>query len=134
MALDRWHLQRNLAEAFERHVSRHHATRAGTLRFGGVREGEQAIEAQTPEQAQMVGRLTIPPASEVTWRAERQAWRRARFDHVHGLNAAGRSKSEIARDTGLDGYTITTYLARDARRTSVVERAPPASSTRSRPT
>jgi len=42
------------------------------------------------------------------------AWRQARFERVHQLHAALSSKSDIARDTGFDWHTITTYLASGA--------------------
>ncbi len=109
--LDRWHLIRNLVEAFERFVTRRHAAWARGLRDKAAQEAAEATPA--PELPLSTGRITIPPASEVKRRAERQAWRQARLDRVHELHTAQKSKSEIARDTGLDWHTITTYLARD---------------------
>lgn len=113
VVLDRWHLLRNLAEAFERHVTRHHATWGRALREHSV-DGVAQSEAPKPEPLLVTGRITKPQPGELKRRAERQAWRQARFDLVHELRAAGSSKSDIARDTGLDWHTITTYLARDA--------------------
>ncbi len=114
VVLDRWHLLRNLAEAFERFVTRRHAAWARGLRDSFEQERGAAVEASTPELPLSTGRITVPPASELRRRAERQAYRQARFDRVHELHAAQKSKSEIARDTGLDWHTITSYLARDA--------------------
>src|SRR5690606_12876001 len=104
---------KNLAEAFERHVTRRHAAWARTLRESAA-AGVAESEPLAPEPPRVTGRITVPQAAELRRRAERQAWRQARFERVHELRAAGMSKRDIARDTGLDWHTITTYLARDA--------------------
>lgn len=114
VVLDRWHLLRNLAEALERFVTRRHAAWQRELRERATQASGAVSATPAPEPALLTVRITAPQAGELKRRAERQAYRQARFERVHELKAAGRSKRDIARDTGLDWHTITTYLARDA--------------------
>lgn len=84
---------------------------ARALRERAIPARDAASATPSPEPALPTRRITAPQASELRRRAERQSYRQARFERVPELRAAGRSKRDIAHDTGLDGYTITTYRA-----------------------
>ena len=107
---DRFHLLRNLGEAVDRVVTRHHKA---------VREAAQACGARDPLPRDAVRRRRVSglphnaggPAQAERRSAERRARRLARYNEVVALWGAHLSIAEIRRRTGLDRRTITTWLA-----------------------
>lgn len=107
---DRFHLVRNLGEAIDQAVTRHHAV---------VREVARAMD-HGPSVAILAGRRRrisgLPnnrggPSRAAQRSAERRARRVARYEQVIALHDARLTVAEIRRHTGLDRRTITTWLA-----------------------
>ena len=116
---DRWHLIRNLADAFERLVARsqpgwrqqlqealaaaHAAQNDNTADDGGVNE------VPLPRPAL----ISTPAAAKLKVQAAKRAERQRVFEQVHALRREGWSIHRIARSVGLERETIRTYLRRD---------------------
>jgi transposase len=117
---DRWHLIRNLAEAFERLVARSqrawrrqllealaakHATHTHDTMADGTDD-----EAPLPRPA----RISTPSPAKLAVQAAKRAERQRVFEQVHDLKREGWSTHRIARRVGLERETIRTYLRRDS--------------------
>ena len=116
---DRWHLIRNLADAFERLVAR--SQRAWRIQLQVALATEQAAAAATEGNAH-VGelplprppRLNAPSPAKLAVRAAKRAERQRVFDQVHALRRDGWSLHRIADHVGLERETVRTYLRRDS--------------------
>ncbi|MFC7557302.1 ISL3 family transposase [Pseudoroseomonas wenyumeiae] len=90
---DRWHLLRNLGEALEAVVERHHAV---IRRIGKDVAAAVAVPA-------------MPSAARQCQEA-RHPWRQARYKEAARLHAAGTSISQVARQLGADRKTLHRWL------------------------
>ena len=115
---DRWHLLKNLGDALERFLCRHHrqlreaapSPAAGTPRDGQAQEGAataQAVEAAVPPQTPA---QTAAQARACQEHSERRCRREGVYERVRQLYRQGCTQSEIARRTGLARQTIRKYL------------------------
>lgn len=99
---DRWHLLRNLGDALQHLLDRHHrdvraaATTASPIRL-------EKVSALQPQS-------TRTPAPHLQAILDRRAARQAAFAEVAALHARGWSLSDIARAVGLDRKTVRTWL------------------------
>ena len=106
---DRFHLVRNLGDAIDQAVTRHHAV---------VREVARAMD-HGASLAILAGRRRISglpnnsggPSRAAQRSAERRARRVARSEQVVALRDARLTVAEVRRRTGLDRRTIRTWLA-----------------------
>jgi len=117
---DRWHLIRNLADAFERLVAR--SQRAWRQQLQEALAAEHAArdedmvddggvsEVPLPRPA----RISTPSPAKRNVQAAKRAERQGVFDQVHALKREGWSIHRIARRVGLERETIRTYLRRDS--------------------
>jgi transposase len=111
---DRWHLIRNLADAFERLVAR--SQRAWR------QELQAALTAERPSGDSPVGvplllprptRLNAPSPAKLAVQAAKRAERQRTFDQVHALRRDGWSLHRIAAHAGIERETVRTYLRRE---------------------
>ena len=113
---DRWHLIRNLAEAFERLVAR--SLRAWRRQLQEALEVEHAARATDVARVVDVDdsvlprpeRISSPSPAKLAVQAAKRAERQRVFDQVHDLKRDGWSIHRIARHVGLERNTIRTYL------------------------
>ncbi|MBV9226150.1 MAG: ISL3 family transposase [Acidobacteriaceae bacterium] len=106
---DRWHLMKNLTEALERILQRHHTE---------LRQAHQQISAATvslpPTAAgEPAPTLDTPPAlsqRQEETRQHRRDRRRARYEEVIALHQEGYSQREIARRLGLGQRTVRRWV------------------------
>jgi transposase len=102
---DRWHLLRNLREALERLLDRHHRALRGVV-----------LDPAAPAAP---ARLPRSPAEEAARHAQR-AHRLARYAEVRALRVQGLGQRAIARRLRINRATVRRFLAADA----FPERAP----------
>jgi len=111
VVVDRWHLLRNLSDAFERLVANRSATWRAAL--------QAHLDAQHATASAGVPPVTPPePISSTSPRQQRPPTARtARRQHLleraHDLRRKGWTKTAIARHLELDPKTVTGYLERD---------------------
>jgi transposase len=105
---DRWHLLKNLGDAVERFLMRHHSS---------VREAaKRAVSSLTsPEQDRTAINESLPRCSElVTQDARECAWRREqrleRYTQVIELFGKGLTINQIGETTGLDRKTVRKWI------------------------
>jgi transposase len=120
---DRWHLLRNLGDAVQAVVERHHAV---IRRIGKEVRADDAIRG-----AAAVAVPTVPPATQQCQEA-RHPWRQARHEEAARMQAAGTSISQVARQLGADRKTLHRWLRAGAapswrmpRRGSILDRHRP---------
>lgn len=132
VVVDRWHLLRNLTEAFERLVTNRWGAWRATLQAhvdaqhdnvtvdaagdgfasereqpGGDAAGSDALPLARPS------RISSKSPREHQTTAERLARRQHLLDQVHELSRKGWTKIKIAQHLKLDRRTVATYLQRD---------------------
>ena len=104
---DRFHLDKNVSEALERYLLRHHRS----LRLAGQMEQPSpppsAAQPSTPEAPRAVPEPTTRDARQARGRRER---RLARYEEVVALRAQGKSLRAIAAATGLAKGTVMKFL------------------------
>ncbi len=117
---DRWHLLRNLGDAVQAVVERHHAI----IR----RVGRDVVADGVIRTAAAVATLAIPSAAQQR-KASGQSWRQARYEEAARMHAAGASISYVARQLGADRKTLRRWLRAGAapswrmpRRGSILDR------------
>lgn len=109
---DRWHLMKNLTEALERILQRHHTE---------LRQAHEQIATATacppPTAAgQRAPTRDIPPVPpalskrQEETRQHRRERRLARYEHVRALHQEGHSQREIARRLGLGQRTVRRWV------------------------
>jgi transposase len=101
---DRWHLLRNLGDALQRLLDRHHRDLRAAAQAAIASPTRLEATPTPPPQP-----VRAPPPYLQAMRARRAA-RQAAFDEVTGLHARGWSLSGIARVTGLDRKTVRAWL------------------------
>ena len=94
---DRWHLLRNLVEAVERVVARHHAAITRAARLSATKGAADPIPL-------------APETRAVRLRRERAARRLARYERARELYAAGHTLSSIERQMGISRGTVRAYV------------------------
>jgi len=105
---DRWHLLRNLTEAFERLVAaRSSAWRAALQVHLDAQHASDDTAAPPPAEQDRGGSREQPA---ITARAAR---RQHLLERAHDLRGKGWTKIAIARHLELDPKTVTIYLERD---------------------
>jgi len=116
---DRFHLLRNVTEAVERYLARHHAALRQAVVPAPAAE-PTAIVAAPPEEVSVAAPLPTPgetarkPLSpEARLSQERRARRVARYEEVMVLHAGGASCRAIARQTGLAKRTVLRFVHAD---------------------
>jgi transposase len=135
VVLDRWHVIRNLTDAVERAVARHHRSWTTVLRDHAEREedGERrdadADVGDGPMGGGEPGWLAtpaqeVPPREAERRRATRQR-RQDRFDRIAELAGKGIGKMEIARRLNLDRGTVASYLQQGGPPTNEQRRSAP---------
>ncbi|MFC7557188.1 transposase [Pseudoroseomonas wenyumeiae] len=100
-AADRWHLLRNLGDAVQAVVERHHAM---LRRIGREVAADCAIKA-----AVAVPRQAKPSAAQQRQEAGR-ARRQARYEEAAHMHAAGASMSDMSRQLNADRKTLRHWL------------------------
>lgn len=119
VVVDRWHLIRNIADAFERQVAR--AQRDWRVALHAALEAEHA--ARDPSDREPVvpepplprpRRVSTPSSGKLETQAARRRERQRVFDEAHRLRKDGWAIHRIARHLNLERVTIKTYLGRDA--------------------
>jgi transposase len=98
---DRWHLLRNLGDAVQAVVERHHAV----IR----RVGRDVVADGVIRTAATVATLAIPSAAQQR-EAAGQSWRQARYEEAARMHAAGASISHVARQLGANRKTLRRWL------------------------
>ena len=113
---DRWHLLKNLGEALERLLQRHHPalTAAARVLTERARLAAMSAEASLPEQAPT--RLTRAKQEQ----HQRREWRLARYEAVLDLHRQGFTVRAIAQQLHRGRRLVRLYLAAP----SFPERAP----------
>jgi transposase len=107
---DRFHLARNLTQALDRAVGRHHAVvRAVATECGASAPLPMSAVRKRPYTGLPGNRVgpTLPERLGV----ERRARRLARYEQVTALRATGAPTLAIARELGLDPKTVRAWLA-----------------------
>jgi transposase len=112
---DRFHLIKNLGEALERLLDRHHAA----LRAAARAAAEAEALATAADMTASVAPSPAPPPERPPTRAEREkaqrhARREARYDEIHRLLAQGMGLRAVARHLGIGRDTVR-RMARAAR-------------------
>jgi transposase len=98
---DRWHLLRNLGDAVQGVVGRHHAA---------IRKAAQEVTTELTAAAHAERRASAPPtAAQMRSRQKHARWR-ARYEEVARLHEAGASISHISRVVGVDRKTVRGWL------------------------
>jgi transposase len=106
---DRWHLMKNLTEALERILQRHHTElrqaqqqiSIATVRIPPTAAGQPAPTLDTP--------IALPKRQDET-RQHRRDRRLARYEEVIALHQEGCSQREIARRLGLGQRTVRRWV------------------------
>jgi transposase len=99
--LDRWHLLRNLSEAVQIIVGRHHAA---------IRKAAREVVSELAAAAHLDRIATVKPtARQIRSRQTHARWH-ARYDEASRLHAAGASISSMARRVGVDPKTVRGWL------------------------
>jgi transposase len=99
--LDRWHLLRNLGEAVQAIVGRHHAA---------IRTAAREVVAELAVAAHADRLATVKPTAAQSRSRQRHARWQARYEEAARLRAAGASISCIARTVGADPKTVRGWL------------------------
>ena len=103
---DRWHVLKNLVEAFERFLCRHHQV---------LRQAAAAVTAQlraaAPARTEEGARVDTPKGSRSTVSRER---RYARYEEIRRLYRQGRSRRALARQFGMHRRTIRQFVAAES--------------------
>ncbi len=112
--LDLWHLLCNLSEAFERQLSKHHASYRASL----TRRFQQETLADGQGEQEASATDVAAPAANSAQHARtvspKQQRRNERFAQVHALKAAGWRNADIARELSTTWATVANYLRRGA--------------------
>jgi transposase len=101
---DRWHLLRNLGDALQQLLDRHHHDLRAAAKIAAAPPTRPEETPTAPPQP------TKAPPPYLQAILERRAARRAAFDEVAALHAKGWSLSGIARATGRDRATVRAWL------------------------
>lgn len=121
--VDRWHLLRNLADAFERLVAQ--SSRAWREELQTQLDGEADSLARARSETKGAGFRSLAPlphrSKRISTMSPRQELRRRAhldrrqhlLDQAHALARAGLYKGAIAERLGIDRATVNTYLSRD---------------------
>ena len=113
VVLDRWHLIRNLTDAFERFVAHHHHAWLHALR----RQHDSTATATPPEPADddsgwIDARSGEPSSHQRQRRHLNQERRKRRYNAIRALHDRGHSHAAIAQQLQLDRGTVASYLQR----------------------
>jgi transposase len=105
---DRWHLLRNLSEATERVVSRHH--RAIKLAIKDFAKAVPSVETDPGPETEQPAPASGRAKRLVEQKAERRDRRLERYNTVVDLHSRGIAIREIARRTGLNRNTVKRFV------------------------
>lgn len=103
---DRFHVLKNLTEAMERVVSRHHAALRAAARPSDVPTSPPGATPPVPG----LGASARAPTKAQQDREARRARRQARYDEVLALHERGYSQNQIACALGMGRHTIRRFL------------------------
>ena len=103
---DRFHVLKNLTEAVERAVSRHHTA----LRAAAVPTDVPASPPAAPSPTSVPEAPGRSPTKAQQDREARRARRQARYDEVIALHEHGYSQNQIACALGMGRHTIRRFL------------------------
>lgn len=98
---DRWHLLRNLGEAVQAVVERHHAA---------IRRIGRDVAAPCPVRAAPASSVPAMPSAAQRRREVGQSRRQARYEEAAQMYGAGASISDMARHLGADRNTLRGWL------------------------
>lgn len=110
---DRFHLVKNLTEAFEQLITRHHQDVRTAARQVSPREINEAMlraEGLWPEEGLTPSPKITLTKLQIEQREAKLQKRLARFEQVKQLHQEGLALSVIARQLGLNRTTVRTYL------------------------
>jgi len=103
---DRFHLVKNLGEALERLLDRHHAALRTAARAAAEAEASPPVADAAAPPTPADPPPARPPTRAARELAQRHARRRARYDEIHRLLAQGMGLRAVARQLGIGHDTV----------------------------
>ena len=119
VVVDRWHLIRNVADAFERQVARsqrdwRHALHAALEAEHAACDPNDRDPAVAESSLARPRCISTPSRAKLEIQAVKRSERQRVFDEAHRLRKDGWAIHRIARHLDLERATIKSYLGRDA--------------------
>lgn len=109
---DRFHLVKNLTEAFERLITRHHQdVRTAARQVSPHELNEEMLRAEGlwPEEGLTPSPKTTLTKAQIEHRETKRQQRQTRYEEIKRLYKEGSSISAIARQFGMHRETVRTY-------------------------
>ena len=114
VVLDRWHLTRNLVDAFERFVAQHHRAWLNTLRdhhAAATAETGHGVARDNDGDWMNTPTTEASPKQRQRRRANQER-RQQRYQDIRELHERGLNRAAIAQRLKLDRGTVASYLQR----------------------